>query len=390
MRIALDPGDRSLLIVSGVLLAAISLAGVLLAPPFQPGPTGFPSSYSTGSQGGKAAYLLLEELGYDENRWTSPPTTLPEDARHVVLILADPLLRPSSDEKLALQWFVRRGGRVLATGPLAASLLNLPGIISANQKNAGWKKFPARLPGPTSRQAPSIFMNARSRWKSGLPADLVYYGDEKGGTVVRVPLGNGAVVWWADSSPLTNYGLKRASNLNLLLNSVGEAKDARVLWDEYYHGERSTLWSYLVKTPLPWALLQAALLALAVVLTFSRRSGPLAAIAEKSRLSPMEFVETVGDLYARKRAAAGAIEIAVHRFRTLLARRLGVPPENVSGKLEQLLPNKSRRGGTALAPLLAQCDAAVKAKTKDEGHALQLVQELHDYTLRLRLAGKGD
>jgi len=390
MRIALDPGDRSLLIVSGVLLAAVSLAGVLLAPPSQSGPSGFPSSYSTGSKGAKAAYLLLEELGYKEKRWASPPTALPENARHVVLILADPLLPPSSEEKMAIQWFVRRGGRVVATGTLAAALLNLSEIITVKQQAAGWKNFPARLPGPISRQAPSVSMSAGARWKSGLPEDLEYYGDGGGGTVVRFPLGNGAIIWWADSSPLTNYGLKQASNLNLLLNSVGAAKDARILWDEYYHGERSGLWSYLAKTPLPWALLQAALLALAAVLTFSRRSGPVAAPVEKSRLSPMEFVETVGDLYARKRAAAGAIEIAVHRFRSLLARRLGVPPENIPGKVEQMFPEESRRGGTGLASLLAQCDLALKAEIGNEAQALELVQKLHDYTLRLRLAGKGD
>ena len=390
MRIALDPGDSALLIVSGALLAALSLAGVLLVPPSQSGPGGFPSSYSNGSKGAKAAYLLLKELGYQENRWTSPPTALPENARHTVLILADPLLRPSSEEKMAIQWFVRRGGRVLATGTQAAGLLNLPGVIPVQQQAAGWKKFAARLPGPISRQAPSISMSAGARWKSGLPEDLEYYGDGGGGTVVRFPLGRGAIVWWADSSPLTNYGLRQASNLDLLLNSVGGAKGTRILWDEYFHGERASLWDYLKKTPLPWALLQAGLLALAALLTFSRRCGTVAAPVEKSRLSPMEFVETVGDLYARKRAAAGAIEIAVHRFRSLLARRLGVPPVNVQGKIEEMFPKVSREGETGLAPLLAQCDLALKSDTKNEGQALQLIQKLHDFTLRLRLAGKGD
>ncbi len=390
MRIALDPRDRTLLIVSAVLLAAVSAAGLLWAPISRSGPSGFPSTYSSASQGAKAAYLLLEDLGYKEQRWTDPPTALPQNARHVVLILADPLLRPSSDEKTAIRWFVRRGGRVVATGRYAAKLLHLPGIASATLKESSWRKFPARLPGPISRQAPAVSMSAGARWKGGPPNDMEYYGDKAGGTVVRFPLGSGSIIWWASSSPLTNYGLKQASNLNLLLNSVGEAQGSTILWDEYYHGEHSGLLSYFEKTPLPWALLQAGLLALAVILTFSRRSGPLAVSVEKSRLSPMEFVETVGDLYARKRAAAGAVEIAVHRFRSLLSRRLGVPPEHLAGKMEQALPADSRTGEAGLAPLIAQCDLAVKSDTGDEKAALQLIQKLHDYTLRLRLAGKGD
>ena len=115
MRHTLGADDKSLLIVSAVLLVAISLVGVLLSP--DTGSTvGFgPSTYSTSNRGAKAAYLLLEELGYKEDRWAAPPEELPKDAQHVVLILADPLAAPSSEETTALQWFARRGGRILAT-----------------------------------------------------------------------------------------------------------------------------------------------------------------------------------------------------------------------------------------------------------------------------------
>ena len=390
MRVALDPSDRSFLIVSGTLLAVFTLAGVLFAPAGIAGPAGIPSTYSTGNEGAKAAYLLLGQLGYREMRWTSPPMELPQKARHVVLILADPFVPPSSEEKTAVQWFVRRGGRVIATGALASNLLNLRGVVEAKQPEATWKQFPAEIPGPISRQAPSILMQAGARWKGGEPEDLAYYGDREGGTVVCFPLGSGTIIWWADSSPLSNYGLAQAANLDVLLNSVGSPKDATILWDEYFHGERAGLWTYLRRTPVVWAMLQAALLALAVLLTYSRRSAPVAAPAAESRLSQMEFVETVGDLYARKRAAAGAVEIALHRFRLLLARRLGRPPEAAAEGSGQILTERFGREGTGLAPVLAQCGAVIRSGITDEAQALKLIQELHDYTRRLLVAGKGD
>ena len=49
----------------------------------------------------------------------------------------------------------------------------------------------------------------------------------------------------------------------------------------------------------------------------------MAVPAVASRLSPIEFVETVGDLYALKDAATAALETAVHRFRLPIS--LGLP-----------------------------------------------------------------
>lgn len=388
MRVALDRDDRSLLIISGLILLAATLASALLSPPAGGGPGGFPSSYSTDNEGAKAAYLLLAELGYQEERWTSPPTELPEKAGDTVLILAEPYVPASAEERTAISWFVRRGGRVIATGTQAASLVGLAGVIPVESSSADWEEYPPSLAGPVSRRAGSVGMRAYARWKGSNPGDLEYFGDPKGAVVVCSSLGAGTVIWWADSFPLTNYGITQASNLNLLLNSLGKPRASRILWDEYYHGERAGLWSYVRKTPLPWAFLQAALLALAIILTYSRRSGPVVVPVVRSRLSPVEFVETVGDLYARKHAAASALETALHRFRPLLARRLGLPRETPQ---EELAPLIAQFGAAAagLPELLERCELAIKSGISDEGEALELFQELHSYTRRLRLAGQG-
>ena len=381
--------DRPLVIVAAALLVGATVVGLLFSPRQNRVSAGFPSSYATDRFGAKAAYLLLKELGYSEARWTSPPTDLPNRSSRVVLILADPFIPASAAERTALRWFVRRGGRVLATGPWAVKALGLPGRVAHAEPGIDEQNLKAELPGPISRGAPMIRMEADGLRIRPSLAGLQYYGDATGGAVVRYALGKGSVIWWENAMPLTNGGLTQASNLNLFLNSVGRTRGERVLWDEYFHGERAGLWTYLSRTPLPWALLQASVLALALILTYSRRSGPLAVTSEPSRLSPLEFVDTVGSLYSRKQAAAEALEIVLHRFKSRLA--LTSPP---AGR-ERELPNARVDAATeAAAPgtsrLVAECEAELKTGTTSESKALQLVGRLHESSRALGWAGKGE
>src|SRR5439155_24215129 len=99
--------------------------------------------------------------------------------------------------------------------------------------------------------------------------------------------------------------------------------------DEYFHGDRRSFWSYAASTPAPWALAQLGVMAAAALITFARRSGPVRPLASPSRLSPLEFIDTLGALYQRKGAAREALKTGYHRFRFVLSRRLA-PPSSAS------------------------------------------------------------
>src|SRR5208282_5884813 len=102
---------------------------------------------------------------------------------------------------------------------------------------------------------------------------LVHFADDKGNAVVvSYKVGDGSVVWWASAWPLENAGIREKNNLELLLNSTGGYK--RVLWDEYYQDEHKKAAEHKPVRAYRWALAQLALIGLAVVLTYSRRSGP--------------------------------------------------------------------------------------------------------------------
>ncbi len=389
MPVPLEPGDRKLLIVAGLLLGLMTAGTLLFAPGAASPSWGYPSSYSAAAGGAKAAWLLLAELGYKVERWESSPGDLPAPAANTLLILADPALPASVEEKQRIRAFISSGGRVLATGKNGALMLPEADVRETPGRASGPEKFFAQLPGPITRQAPEIALQPAPRWGTKRASHLPCYGDAEGATVVSYRLGAGQVVWWADWGPLTNAGLPRASHLMLFLNSVGPPDQTRVLWDEYFHGQRPGLAAYLGRTPAPWLLLQFCILAAAVLVTYSRRSGPVRALAPSgSRLSPLEFIETLGDLYQRKGAAPEALEVVYHRFRFLLLRRLGLP---LTASLDQL------RGGARdrlawhdpeFFKMLQRCELAVKAPGLSEAEALRLIGQLHQYTQRWRLAGK--
>lgn len=389
MTIPFDPADRKILLMSACLLVLLTVVALMVPNAGEERSRGFPSSYDTSKEGAKAAYALLEETGYRVDRWTESPADLPSVAGGTVLIVAGPTVAATSEETIQLRQFVQRGGRVLLTGMQGAELIGASGVEPVPSGSpAGfdkWSTFAAERPAPITRQAPEITMESSVRWVDHVRGQQRYYGNGDGAAVVKFPIGDGEVIWWAGDSPLTNFGIAKASNLALFLNSVGSPGPTRVLWDEYFHGVRKGLWQYLGRSPLPWALLQLLLFAVLIICTFGRRSGPIRSLARESRLSPLEFVETLGALYERRGEAVGALEIAFSHFRYLLSRRLGLPSTATSAAL--ILTMQSRPGWTlaGFAVTMEQIESALKLKRVAEPKALAWIGELHDVAARLGL-----
>jgi hypothetical protein len=267
---------------------------------------------------------------------------------------------------------------VLATGPAAAPFLpDASPFIGGAMWNEP-QKFAAVAPSPLARGVPDISMLAPTDWQPKSLEQVTVFGNEKTAAVVSWGFGTGEVIWWAASTPLTNGGIREAGNLQLLLNSVGPAAGTRVLWDEYYHGVRGSLWSFFAETPVPWALAQFGLMFLALMFTFSRRQGPARVPATPSRLAPLEFVETLGDLYYTARAGPAAVGIAYGRLRFVLTRQLGLPS---SASAQTISRGASERLGwdeAALADLLGRAERAMRSLELGNEQALQLVREVHE------------
>jgi Domain of unknown function (DUF4350) len=357
MPLGMSRDDRRLLLAGGAVFVAILTVTIVLG-----GATldasEVPTTYSVGSGGARAIYLLLPSLGYAVDRWVRPPDEL-TDAARTTLVLADPQGAPTPAERDALDTFLAHGGRVVATGPTGAVFLAAH-VEDRSIATGPWTRATGLVPSAETRAAPSITLSPRAYWPDSAPGIPMYAAT--GRTVVaQVPLGTGEAYWWASATPLTNAGLQEPGNLEFVLAELGPPGHRRVLFDEYFHGARPTLIGSVLATPAKWLFVQLGLVALVVVLTYSRRSGPVVMPAVESRLSSLEYVRTMGSLYRRAGAAVVPVQIASRRLRAWVTRRLGLTSGAQTAELEAAIRGHWRVDADTVAATLDACDRALAA-----------------------------
>lgn len=383
MPIRLDKSDRRLILWAAAILLPIMAALALSSADQQD--SGVPSSYSAQSSGAKAAFLLLQQEGYQVEHWEHPPADLPIDAGHTVLVLASPKDFPTPSEKMALERYLDRGGKVIATGPDISLFLPRAQTTREFSPDITWKEYRPQILSSLTRGG-SIKMAAAAYWERASTAVLVHYAaEDKRPVIVSYAVGKGQVIWWAASTPLSNAGISSSGNLALLLNSLGDSGN-HVYWDEYFHGIRRTLLSYAFEWPTLLALAQGGLVVLALLVTYSRRNGPIYPRDEPSRLSPLEFVETLGGLYRRAHHTRTALEVPYTQFRTLATRRLGLKTDLPAPDLARAIRNRFNLPNDALQDLFKDIEAVMYDPKLTEAEALRMVQQLSLHARSLETA----
>lgn len=383
MPMKIDSADRKILLIAfSVLLITLVISAI--ASPSQDESSPYPSPYSTSSGGAKAAYTLLSQIGYSVEHWRNPPAKLSERGLNTVLVVDVPTQNPTPDDVQAIHRYLRRGGRLVAIGPSAMVLLPHR-EASGGVPHFAWQTYKALVPSGLTRNAPEIAMAPSTYWRLDDSDSQEQFGDSEHAVVASYKFGKGEVIWWAAPDPLTNSGITQKSNLQLLLNSLGPAGERTVLWDDYFHEGEVTLAESLLSSPLKWSLLQFGLLSIAVIITYSRRHGPLRPLPQPSRLATLEFVETLGGLYQRAGATELPVQVAYERFRHQLNRRLGI---GLSLTAEQVALRLQDRLGPLAAqcePVLRECESARYQTQLNEGDALRLVKSLNQFSEQLKL-----
>jgi hypothetical protein len=133
---------------------------------------------------------------------------------------------------------------------------------------------------------------------------------------------------------------------------------------------------------------QLAIIAVAIVFAYSRRSGPLVPLVQQSRRSPLEFVDTLASVFRRAGSSHVAVEIAVQRFRQVAARRLGI---RGTSKTSEIVDAMSLRGieiSESTANLVRQSEFAAGDTTLTEKSAMALVRALNEATRAMDPASK--
>jgi hypothetical protein len=382
-----SPWRTSDLTVLGIAAAGtivLTAASFLVAPseslPRQDG-----SSYAVHREGGRAALLLLRELGYRVDRSLEPLAALRYAPQATTLVIANPVLLPSQQDRRALQSFLDRGGNVLATGSTAYRFL--PGVPGKEMRQARARRLTAALPSPLSAGVADIEMSPAT---VALPLDSSYvpiFGSYDEPAVLSARFGEGRAIWWASSGPLVNGGIGRPGHAELLINSVGPPGERTIVWDEFYHGHTRSLWSYLAGTPLPLALLQLAAVAALALFTFARRRQPARARVVEPRTSPLEFIDTMGGLYERAKATSAAVATVLARVRRRLLSGAGLTPSTADDRLVAVASERLTLDAGELARLLADADAATRNPNLTARQALAIVGDLQSLAGKIRVSG---
>jgi uncharacterized protein DUF4350 len=386
MPLRIAPDDRKLAIGFALLLALALVLAVFVAGT-DGGSGALPSSYSAGNDGTKAAYLLLGQMGYAPQRWTENPRSLADLPPHATLILADPMPADEADVE-AVQQFLRKGGRVVATGVSFARFVPQQ-RIHAGSPHFQWRSYRPHEPSELTRGIEEIVLAPKFYFDSGKSDAPFLDGDES--PVTRFPYGAGEVIWWSTAEPMSNSGIREQDNAQLLLNSVGEAGRGPVLWDEYFHQGGKTVIDSVLASPLRWGLLQAALIGALVCLTYSRQFGPARQSVAGPRLAPMEFVETLAALYQKAGAAHIAVEIVYEQFRGALQRRFSLrtnaDADHAAAAIAGHLPGEN---AADVAALIRRIEEAVGNPKLRVEVATSLIREMHNLTTRLKLKSGGE
>jgi hypothetical protein len=351
-----------------------------------------PTTYNAGPSGAKAAYLMLQAIGRKSRRWERPLSELDRvPAERTTLILAAPDYPATEKDAIAgaVRRFLERGGRVLTTGPSGALLLPGGGVGQPRMfQFLPCKTTPAD--GPLAA-AGTVEMVVSSRWTgtdvkgSKTEVGQRCYNDA---VVVQMAVGRGVAVWWSSASALNNTELKTDADLKLLLLSIGEGR--AVEWDESLHEKVPSLWSAAKGLPLWWLVAQIILLAVLLVVSFSRRNGPVRSPVMVPRSSPVEFAASMGNLYDKARVTSAATEAAKRRLLRAMMKDAGVPKAAIDDGPQAMERALEERLGGDWSLVGGHLEQAREASRVDPGahDALRLTRALSEDADRIRAAVK--
>jgi hypothetical protein len=302
------------------------------------------TSYDASWKGSRAAYLLLEGLGYPVTRSKSPTG----GAARLVY-------RPNVDQEKAglLDDWVRDGGALVLADASADFGRNLGMQLHVSDLKSDFEDEPASGGGATRLSGGRV----RVDW----PGHHGRVWARAGGAPFVTVYDHGRGQVWLLHRPefLDNKHLKQADNAVLLCRlaeTLLAARSGPLSFDEYVHGmrDRPGMAQLLFRPPALWVTLQGLLLTLVLLWHYMPRFGAVRPDKPPRRRSKEEFLDAMAALLERKGDYASAYQTARDEFVRDVEAELALP---AGTPLDRLVDEAARRRGVAPDGLRRLLDA---------------------------------
>jgi hypothetical protein len=331
----------------------------------------------------------LQELGYPSRTLRKPLTSLSTGQRALFVLEPAQDVSPGQAEALA-DWVAQGGALFLAPGadeeleallaerialetdPTEASEVRGDRIVPDDGERWRYREAMPAERGLYEYPVDEVAVRGDRRVRDLEGENSVLFARDGLGLAAEVFVGDGVVVLLPEADLLTNHGLPKGHNAELVASLVDDwvPPGTTVWFDEYDHGGRvsGSLLGYLGRRrPGLFALAVAAAGALAVM-----RWGRALVIrkdeARKRRRDPTEFVEALGALYARSRATGPAWSALAGAARKLADRGLaGVAVHGDPEELRRALASVGGQPGEKDLVRLAEAVARRIASGKERG-----------------------
>jgi hypothetical protein len=351
----------------------------LLAALFGGGPekVDYGTSYDASDAGFRAAYLLLEELGYPVERSRRP------SGGELRWVLAPGKMTTKDAESLD-DW-VQRGGIILLAPEdteltehlgLRVSIKNgpLPAPLGPFKQRSRAKgdSYPARAP-----DVSTVF--AGPTQVTG-PPGLRTWGEIDGQPLITIyPHGRGQVWLLHRPDVFSNANLRGGDNAVLACRlaeaMLKERPGGKLAFDEYVHGlrDRPSATELLFRPPVLAVTLQVLLLGALALWHSGVRFGQLRSAPPGPRRSKEEFLEAMAELLLRNGNRAAAFRTVRDALLRRLEESLDLPAKT---PVERLVAELARRRGIEPAALLRLLSADHPPEGSGVGAFLAAIRQL--------------
>ncbi|WP_260630990.1 DUF4350 domain-containing protein [Bacillus sp. S/N-304-OC-R1] len=306
---------------------------------YSPKPTQYPS-YTIESPSPTGIKALYTYLGKEKNvkKWSHPPNLLGKTKERELLIMAEPLFMPKSEEMQAYLKFMEAGNVILLLKKNPKDFFSINTIpILANHS-------PDDAVTITSGDGKSYLAKTSSLFRlKANKEDTVLLSNKEGIIALKRTFGEGQLIVSTAPEWITNENITVYNHTNLLFSLLNEEKPTTILFDVYIHGgENAGKWTDLYPRWFLLLVLQGIIIMILLLWRNGKRFGPIYITREETVRFSDERIRALAFLYIRSRSYQESIKTQSDYVKMLMQEKWGIPFNKGWLDLSDLLLQKWR------------------------------------------------